>query len=31
MKENYEEMLQYYPAVVEAVVEFKVYSRKLLA
>ena len=27
MKENRKEMLAYYPTVVEAVVEFKVYSR----
>jgi HPt (histidine-containing phosphotransfer) domain-containing protein len=29
--ENYEKMLEYYPSLVEAAIEFKVHSRKLMA
>lgn len=31
MGERYQQMMEYYPTLVEAAVEFRVYSRKLLA
>jgi len=31
VSENYEQMLEYYPTLVEAAIEFKLYSRKIIA
>jgi HPt (histidine-containing phosphotransfer) domain-containing protein len=31
LKKRHQKMLEYYPSIVEAAIEFKVYSRKLLA
>jgi HPt (histidine-containing phosphotransfer) domain-containing protein len=31
MSQRYDQMMEYYPTVLEAAVEFRVYSRKLLA